>query len=241
MTVWIGGKGVGVAAPAVPSAPDEAFAQQNGYWTARDSVLGIGVLGLYTGMSASDASSSKGEDAGGIFLRQNSAGTGSGVAGVAPPAGLPLHRREYNSIYHWKFGLEQTNDIRMFYGMADQDFATMTGSDDPPGNYVGVQFSDPRTDTNFQFITKDGVTRPIQDTGIAKSLLPFAIRVTFDDSVPNALLELLDNAGAVLKSHTFTANLPGATVGLVSVGGIRDAAVGVHSVRSYRGAGINPV
>jgi hypothetical protein len=64
------------------------------------------------------------------------------------------------------------NRCRMFFGMTDQTLATMTNSDNPAGNYVGLQYcrasGSARQDTGFVPVSKNNTT---QTTG-ATTLFP---------------------------------------------------------------------
>ncbi len=69
--------------------------------------------------------------------------------------------------YRARIGVVDTTSIRVYSGLADQTSVTMVGNDNPAGNYTGFQFSTNRSDTNWQFITKDGTTQKVINTGIA--------------------------------------------------------------------------
>jgi len=71
-----------------------------------------------------------------------------------------------------------TTGSRIFVGLTDQAITAAVGSDDPAGNrsafsYVNVNGA--RTDTNWQFSTKDNVTESLQDTGVA-----FTVQKVYD-------------------------------------------------------------
>lgn len=62
--------------------------------------------------------------------------------------------------------LRDITNVRFFLGFSDQTLATTLGSDDPTGNYWGIQFSTARGDTEFKAVSKDmGGTQNLVDTG----------------------------------------------------------------------------
>jgi hypothetical protein len=65
-----------------------------------------------------------------------------------------------------RFKIESSNSIRLFIGFTDQTAATMIASDNPPGNYFGLQFSSSRLDTRFEVVNKNGITQSILDSGL---------------------------------------------------------------------------
>lgn len=72
-----------------------------------------------------------------------------------------------------------TPGARFFAGLSSltiNNTASMTAADNPTGSYAGFQYSYVRdTNGNFQFITKDGTTQNVIDTGV-----PLAINKTYD-------------------------------------------------------------
>lgn len=64
----------------------------------------------------------------------------------------------------YKLSLRDITSLRMFVGFTDQTKATMIASDNPAGNYWGIQFSTARGDIVFQTASKDGVTQLVQPT-----------------------------------------------------------------------------
>lgn len=72
-----------------------------------------------------------------------------------------------------------TTGARFFAGVASvniQGTGSMTASDNPSGSYAGFQYSAIRdTNGNFRFITEDGTTQNVVDTGVA-----LAVSKTFD-------------------------------------------------------------
>lgn len=56
---------------------------------------------------------------------------------------------------------------RIYTGLTNQTLATMTGNDNPAGNWAGFQYSTNRADANWQFMTKDNVTQNRINTNMA--------------------------------------------------------------------------
>lgn len=89
---------------------------------------------------------------------------------------------------------------------------------------LGLQYSTVRGDTKWQFIHSDGTTQTVVDTGVTfavNTVLHFGI---FVGSTSSVTFTLWDADGVVLKTSTFTTGLPGATVGIAPLAGVRTTA-----------------
>jgi hypothetical protein len=194
-------------------------------------------IGLYDGAAAT-GTVLIGEDADGIYDKMSSGATSGNEGGWA--AGYPVHARRHNSIFIVKLKLVSTALVRGFWGLIDKTLANSCGSDDPAGSYIGLQYSSPRADANWQFVCKDNVTQNIHDTGIAVSTNAVYARFTLNDSVPNILAELLDSNYAVVATYTFIANLPATATGLWPVVGVETQTAALKAWQMYFVRGVNP-
>jgi hypothetical protein len=66
-------------------------------------------------------------------------------------------------IYYLDF--RNLTNIRFFLGFTNQSLATMNASDNPAGEYWGIQFSTARGDTELKAVSKDGTTQDVFATG----------------------------------------------------------------------------
>jgi hypothetical protein len=82
--------------------------------------------------------------------------------------------------------MSQTTAIRVFAGFSDQTLATMCASDNPAGNYAGLQYSTNRGDTKWQCITKDNTTQEVATNPVATPDANWHyLEVVGNKSVPN--------------------------------------------------------
>lgn len=132
--------------------------------------------------------------------------------------------------------LPQITDIRAFVGFTDQTLATMNGSDNPAGNYVGMQFSSARGDTNWQFVYKDGTTQTVVDSGTPPGTDPKAIRIRVLNSAPEIEWTILSYTGqASVAPATVTTGLPAGTTQVRVVAGLRNLVASTKSIKHSHG------
>jgi hypothetical protein len=198
--------------------------------------------GLYAGgtLTISGTDSYCLEDADGMYANFLSGAVSGNEGGFAFLTAQKVHTRRQSPRILLKLKLVSIANVRCFFGLSNQTLVTMAGADDPAGHYVGVQFSTPRADTNWRFVSKDNVTQNIVDSGIAASTGAVYVRITVDDTVPNILVELLDAAYEVLASHTFVANLPGQTTSTGPVCGLETQTTVGKSWQFYFLRGVHP-
>jgi len=222
----------------VSTSTSSARFEQRG--SINPSNLGSTMLedGMYDG-EYFDATSSSGIDVDGRFFQQN---TGSVNGDFAITDLLTFyHRRAFNSDVIFKFKLEQLTDVRFYVALIDNlSFSTLVGSNDPTAEFTGLRFSTSAGDINFQFVSKDGTTQSVVDSGVAAATTAFSLQVLYDNSVPNATVTLYDSSGIKLASHTFTTNLPASTTDLGAGCGIQTLAASVKSIKQYGWTGSNP-
>lgn len=155
-------------------------------------------------------------DAKGLRIRYATGGVSGDSAHVS---GDLIYRRDFNilAFFRMKFMLA-TASIRLFYGLSNQTAVTMLSSDNPAGNYFGLQYSSARGDANWQFIRKDGTTQGIFNTGIA-----------VDVEVHNLYMNLLASAGKnkiIIQldnniPQSYTTNMPISTTELRFITGFQ--------------------
>lgn len=133
-----------------------------------------------------------------------------------------------------RFRMPSVASIRGFIGFADQTLPTMVGADNPAGNYVGLQFSTPRADTNFKCVSKDNVTQNLVDFHVPAAGYPadtnnyvFGMNV----SGTRYTLYLVTPSGHKLNGFRASmANTPAATVVGNLVAGIETEAAAVKNL-----------
>ena len=143
------------------------------------------------------------------FLTQDTGAVINSQAGLE----FPLHLVTASSptLVNY-FRISSLADVRLFIGYSDQTLATMAGSDNPAGSYIGLQFSSARGDTNWQYVAKDGTTQLLTDSGVAASTNFFILRIGYD---PAAIVHmaLFNNSWSPLGSVVdLTTNLPANTI-----------------------------
>jgi len=196
------------------------------------------VMQAVAGMTqrAIDLASAAGFDAAGVHLRQDTTAVLNTEVFVSNAAGSGVTRPNFKPKLLFKAGLGQTTNERAFMGLVGSvapDGAPVS-SDTPAAQYVGIQYSTSRGDVNWQFVTHDGTTQGIVNSGVAASNATLHLRMTFAPVGTNILLEILDADFVLLASHTFTANQPSPTTELVVFSGLRNlAALAVKSMRQY--------
>lgn len=129
-------------------------------------------------------------------------------------------RRDLNLKAYFKIKIDSIANIRLFVGFADQTLATMLGSDNPAGNYCGLQYSSARPDSNFQYCNKDNTTQQLTNSNKAASTNLFHFFIfTFSNQIIY-MLNRADVAAPVPDRQTVTLNMPVATANLQLVVGI---------------------
>lgn len=131
-------------------------------------VQGTTAAGHTAGAAISRAGVTSGTQArwgwdGGPCLEQDTGASSGTDAGLEWPVFMMMHDQP---LLVYQFHQYDITDQRLFVGFSDQTLAVMNASDNPAGHYAGLQFSTNRGDTNFKFVTKDGVTQNLQDVGI---------------------------------------------------------------------------
>lgn len=123
---------------------------------ARQTVVSNSLLGTYT---------------------QHGTSSISGIEAYIGTGIVPIYRTATSTnatgfIFYSRFVVDATGitSIRFFSGLTNvamNGSSSMLDSDDPTGDYIGMQFSSARSDVNWKIISKDNSTQNITDTGIA--------------------------------------------------------------------------
>lgn len=121
---------------------------------------------------------------------------------------------------------------RMWTGMTSTTSTVMVGADNPAGSYAGFMYSTNRGDTNWQFITKDGTTQNVINTG-----LPFTPVKVYDfyvyvQPLGGTIYWRVDNLndGTSQEGNTAT-NLPPTTTNLRDAIGIATLTTTARNIR----------
>jgi hypothetical protein len=213
----------------------EGRGQIGGYGVGTVLIAG---WGLFSSVGYVQGSNSKGVDSSGQFAQMNTSGSANNT-GYAHSI-IAVTRRDVSPIFIAKCAITSTTSIRFFAGWTSTDGETMLSSDDPAAHYVGVQFSTNRSDANWQFVSKDGTTQNLVNTGIPVGTDAIQLRITVDNTVPNIKVELLNSAFEPTASTTFTTNLPGSTTELRMVVGVGGIGVG-RGAKHYHAYAMNRV
>lgn len=246
--------GLIVDSPPVPGPPGPMARMEDifidgrtlGYAAPDDSQTTLRTTGIYDSQEF-DASSSSNLDDGGRFLLQNTSTLLNSVAGadVASAAADMPHSRELNFETLQKFSIEQNVNTRFWAALIDTSgFSTsILMTDTPVLQYVGLRFSTSVPDTNFRFMSSDGITTNNVDTGIFVSANDiFYFKVQADDTVPNFILTLFSNEFVQLATTTFAVNIPAQSTPLNPGVGITNLLGGAtRSLKQYVWAGVNKI
>lgn len=191
---------------------------------------GIGSYGLFgTAMAvANDGSGVVALDAEGPYfpLTTNTTGGNSAYVGTANLVA------RYDSLPHLigKVALEDTSDVRVWVAISDGGGATLSSA--TPNNTVGVRFDTGASDTALTFYCRDATTTQTE----ASSVTPVANTVYYVDvdyGASSVTLRILDADGAVLDSHTFSADLPTSTTEVGPIAGATTLTTASKVLRLY--------
>jgi hypothetical protein len=166
------------------------------------------------------------------------AGTSSGTpsyfrGNVAGANGYFYYARGYLSNTLDKYADVSTGS-RVFFGMTDQTLANAVASDDPSGNRSGFSMV-PSRDTsafNWQFVTKDGSTEHVTDTGVTlevDKIYDFYIYVPKQGTT--IYWEIQNLTDSTSASGTATNNLPIGFVAMRVAAGVGTLEAAVYEVR----------
>lgn len=137
-----------------------------------------------------------------LFFETDTGSTINTDAGIR----WPIHLELSGQVLVYAFRVSAVTSLRAFIGWTDQTFSTMLGSDNPAGNYIGLQFSTARGDANWQYVQKDGITQTLTNSGVAASN---DIRIFKLQYIPGAIIGTLYNVSWVVQG---TAQTIGGTI-----------------------------
>lgn len=171
-------------------------------------------IGLFAGNSlATDAGTAIVDDNFGICFQQTSSSvSGNNVANLTADARLKL-AIGFDSIVVCRFS--RTTNIRLVFGLgAGLTLGNFLDADTISASFIGVQYSTPRGDTKLQFVTSNGTSQTVVDTGVtfaagASDIYQLRIETLSSTTVR---LTLLDENGVTLATHTTTLTLPASSV-----------------------------
>lgn len=220
--------------------------RQWGAWSAYGHATALALEQLYAQSMVVDAASAVQVDADGVALVQDTSGAANndayvlGAYNAAGPVLAPCHARRYWSVWECKFKLDQIVTERVFVGLGSSpDPTVVLASDDPVGDYAGLQFSTARPDTNFQFVVKDNAVQVVHDSGIAVDTAAHIVRVVFRPDETWGGIFLLDTNRNVEASIWTNLRLPTLATNLYPWSGVRALAAAVKSIGQYYAHGVN--
>lgn len=174
----------------------------------------------------------------------NNTGAGRGrymqaqaAAGVGLDAGVESLAQFWSNkgdAYLIRFELPSVSTIRMFVGVAAQTLATMVGADNPGANHMGIQFSTPRGDANWQFTERgSSATQVVTNTTVGVSTATFYLQL-----ITGSLTQmvLLDSTLSPLATRSVgVTTKPGGSTALSIIVGIENQSAGATaSIRWYQ-------
>jgi hypothetical protein len=131
--------------------------------------------------------------------------------------------------FNSRIAVVDTTTIRLFTGLSNQTTTTMAGADNPAGNYVGFQYTTGRSDTTWQFVTKDNTTQTVVDTNLAVTATNVYDTYLFCTPQCTTIFWRIDNVTAGTTSEgSSSTTLPTNTTALrgngITVGNIANSA-----------------
>jgi hypothetical protein len=132
-----------------------------------------------------------------------------------------------------KFRLPTTTSVRMFIGLSDQSLATMVGADSPAaGNFIGLQFSTPRSDANWQTLRR-ATTTTVGNTGVAVDALAHYLVIWTRPSIAEFALY---NSSFTQQYYTALATqLPAAATDLALICAVETQTSAARQIDTYYG------
>lgn len=185
-------------------------------------------------VTETDDTSASGADTVGGYFEQSTSAVANNVAESRQTSTHLLHL-EHRPILRFKFSLQTTTNVRFFIGVAHITTAVDDG-DNMTNQYVGLQFSTNRADTNFTFVTDDGATQATHASTEAVTTDTYILEI-FSESSTSCFLYLRDPDGTLVDSHEFTGNLPAETTGLAPMIGTETLTTSAATHRIYYAMG----
>lgn len=214
-------------------SPEEAFLvqRQEGGISAFGGGAAVDSWGVAGNAAETDAASFAVSDEDGVGFQQDTSITINNEATLFSQIGGIF--RSANPIVRIKFSLVQLTDCRFFVGFINTPSEAISNDDGGVGRYAGLQFSSTRGggDTNFQFISGDGVgaNQEITDSLVVADDEVYSLLVKLDTIAVIARMELLSKTGVSLKTVVHDTTIPGASNGLKFGLGIETLAAAVKS------------
>lgn len=154
--------------------------------------VGVGAPAT-TGTAAID------NDATSTWTKYTSAAT-VGQSGGIRSATSNLLRRSHNPTYAVRFRSTSYANCRLWLGLFS---GNPSSADNPAGSYFALRFSS-GVDTTFKYITKDGSTQTVVDSGITPAInTAYVFKVVVDDVAGTAVFSINGSA-----EQTINTNLP---------------------------------
>ena len=145
----------------------------------------------------------------------------------------PKYQATGNLMFVYKFSVPTITSIRWLAGFTAASESTTFGADDPADEYAMIQFSTNRSDTKFQYVTRDsGGTQEKTDSGVTMDTSVHYGTIEMTGS--SVIFKLYDNAFAQQGSTvTHSTNIPTATTPLQPIVGVRTLAAATRQCRTF--------
>lgn len=150
-------------------------------------------------------------------------------AGIETPA---VFFANENDSYLIRFFLPDITNIRFFAGVAAQTLTTMVGADNPGTNHLGIQFSTPRADANWQFTERGTGAQVLTNSGVAAlATEPFYIQIITGTVTQMTLLDSIFRPVATRLVGVLSK--PGGTVAVAIIAGIETQTAAGRTLQLY--------
>lgn len=207
------------------------FFRQNGMLAIRPDAPTITAEGSFTAISSLAGGGNTlafGIDSIGVYRECRSVAISTSFPFMLYPSSSADQVNEFNALPRLcgAFQIDSIPNMRFFFGLQSATgsvgCSTFLSSDNPNSSYVGLQFSNNRGDTAWQFVCgNSSANQTVVSSGVsvvANTFYQFALTVVTTTLVR---LVLYDQTGTELGSTSLTTNLPAADTNLAFLFGYR--------------------
>lgn len=207
------------------------FFRQNGALTIRPdsaTMTSEGTFAATSSLAGGGNTLTSGIDSYGVYRECQSVAISTSFPCLLYPTNTAAQIGELNNLprLYGAFQFNSIPNIRFFIGLTSVvgsgNVNTFLSSDNPTASYFGLQFSNARGDTAWQFVSGTSSTnQTVTSSGVtatANTLYQFALTAVSTSSIRMAIY---DYAGVELGSANMTTNLPTSTTDLGFVFGYR--------------------
>jgi len=206
--------------------------RQRGSWSAQAHGTLVGGAGIYSSLSQV-AGVAPAQDADGIAVQQTTAAALNADAYVMSL--YNLQRRSQSPMFECKFKLGAIAVERLAVGI--NSGGLFPGSDIPVTIGAALSYSTSRPDTNFMFVTGDGVSYTLVNSGVPADTAAHVLRILLDTN--SVIFELMDTYRNIQSCVRMTTTLPGLTAPMIVGARLRTLEGVAKTIYQYYATGIN--